>query len=292
MLNPGDHTFVISLATLERRYILHVPPHYDRQASLPVVIMFHGGGGTARGAMTETGWPEKADQHGFLAVFPEATSPNPAKPARFLSNPQIWNDGSGRGHAGRENVDDTGFTRALIQDLQTRFKIDLRQIFATGFSNGASMSFRVGVELSDQIAAIAPVSGQFWLKSPKLNDAVSMLYLTGVQDPLNPLSGGEVRLPWGTKQINPPVKESVLKWMKLLDCSTEAQVLNYQNGVQEVAYRSCREGSEVVFYTVPDLGHIWPGGKSSLREQIVGQASNKLKATNVIWEFFQQHPHH
>jgi len=71
--------------------------------------MFHGGGGTARGAMRETGWAQKGDKEGFLAV-------------------------------------------------------DRRRLYATGFSNGASMAFRVGSELSARFAAIAPFAGALWIK--------------------------------------------------------------------------------------------------------------------------------
>ncbi len=37
----------------------------------------------------------------------------------------------------------------------------------TGFSNGASMAFRVGIELSDRVAAIAPVAGALWITRTK-----------------------------------------------------------------------------------------------------------------------------
>jgi polyhydroxybutyrate depolymerase len=86
--------------------------------------MFHGAGGTARGAMRQTGWTAKADEAGFLAVFPEAVSRDPSKPSRFKDNPQVWNDGSGRGHAARRNIDDVAFTNALLDDLEARFAVD------------------------------------------------------------------------------------------------------------------------------------------------------------------------
>jgi polyhydroxybutyrate depolymerase len=36
--------------------------------------------------------------------------------------------------------------------------------------------------------------------------------------------------------------------------------------------------------------HTWPGGISLLPESLVGQRTGKLKANDVIWEFFQEHP--
>ena len=41
--------------------------------------------------------------------------------------------------------------------------------------------------------------------------------------------------------------------------------------------------------TLQGLGHTWPGGKSLLPESMVGKRSDKLKATDAIWEFFEKH---
>jgi polyhydroxybutyrate depolymerase len=189
----GDHTFDIQVGGLERRYIVHVPPGYDGSKPGPVILMFHGGGGTAQGAMRETRWAAKADKEGFLAVFPEGTRPDPSQPARFAGNPQTWNDGSSRLNVGaaERKVDDDGFVRALLDDLAARFAVDTRRIFVTGFSNGASMSFRIGRELANRVAAIAPVAGADWAdEPPKPVRPVPLLYITGTADPLNPIDGG------------------------------------------------------------------------------------------------------
>ncbi len=185
-LAPGDHALALTVGSLERHYTVHVPPNYDGRRPVPVVIMLHGGGGTARGAIYQTGWSAKADEAGFLAVFPEATAPDPSRPARFAGNAQTWNDSSGRWHSGRRNVDDVGFLNALMDDLGARFSVDPRRIYATGFSNGASMAFRAGAELSRRVAAIGPVSGYFWLREAKLERPVPLIFIIGSDDPLNP----------------------------------------------------------------------------------------------------------
>ena len=165
-INPGDHAFIIHLGGMDRHYTVHVPPRYDGKRPVPVVIMLHGGGGTGRAAAFETGWSAKADQAGFLAVYPEATPPDPAKPSQFRTNGQIWNDGSGRFHAGQRGIDDVGFLNAMLDEVAARFTVDPRRVFVTGFSNGASMTFRVGEELSHRVAAIAPAAGICWSEAP------------------------------------------------------------------------------------------------------------------------------
>ena len=68
-------------------------------------------------------------------------------PARFLTNPRLWNDGSGRGAIGVDNVDDLGFISAMIDFLEAHYAADPARIYCTGFSNGASMTFSVGLNL-------------------------------------------------------------------------------------------------------------------------------------------------
>jgi polyhydroxybutyrate depolymerase len=294
-LGPNDHSLTLKVGDLERRYLLHVPTGYDGKNPVPVVIMFHGGGGTSRGAMRETGWAQKADKEGFLAVFPNATPPDPTQPSRFKTNGQIWNDGSGRFHAGQKNIPDVAFINAMIDDLITRFNVDRRRIYATGFSNGASMTFRVGVELSARIAAIAPFAGALWIKQPKLDRPVSLYYITGDADPLNPFEGGVPKFATGgasrdmASQAKPPAREHVTTWARLLGCQAEPKPAPASPGVTTVIYSGGRDGSEVRFTVIKDHGHVWPGGKNQLPESLVGKASDKFKATDAIWEFFQKH---
>jgi len=291
MVQPGNHSLSIKVDNLERHYIVHVPKGYDTQKSISVVMMFHGGGGTGTAAMNETRWAEKSDQSGFIAVFPEASRPNMSIPANFRTNPQTWNDGSGRFQSG---VDDVKFVNNLIDDLGTRFKIDHKRIYATGFSNGASMSFHLGVHLSKRLAAIAPVSGALWTDDPRPKRPISLFYLTGKQDPLNPLDGGIPRLAIGGRGLGgrtkPPVKEHIQKWVKALNCSKEPQTIYDRDGVIGLRYGHGNQGTEVVYYTVDEMGHTWPGGMSILPEAWVGKLTDKIKANDLIWDFFQKHP--
>ena len=288
---PGTHTFTIMDKGVERRYLLHVPPTYTPARKWPLVVMFHGGGGTAKLAMRETGWAEKADKEGFLAVFPEGTSPDATRPARFRDNAQTWNDGSKRPNIGavKRGVADIEFVSMMLADLMLRFSVDERRIYATGFSNGASMTFRVARELSPLIAAAAPVAGADWLDDKTPERPVPLLYITGTADPLNPIGGGEIRIGpkvFGTK---PTIQEMIGKWVKMLGCSDETRVVYAQDGATGIAYGLPGEAAKVMLYTIEAHGHHWPGGKSALPESLTGRNTAKMKATDVIWEFFKKH---
>jgi polyhydroxybutyrate depolymerase len=291
---PGSHTVAINVDGLERTYIVHAPISYKPMIATPLVVMLHGGGGTARAAMWETEWAAKADQEGFLAVFPNALARDPARPSHFSSNPQLWNDGSERFYPGQKAADDVRFIIAMLDDLAARFTLDERRIFLTGFSNGASMSFRLGAELSDRVAAIAPVAGALWFDPPQLKQPVSMCYITGTADPLNLIDGGAPKLATGGSDSvrakpKPPVRDSISKWAKAVGCPETAPRTSERNGVRTEIHSSCRGAAEVVYLAVDGLGHTWAGGRSILPESMVGKTSNKIKATDVIWDFFQKH---
>jgi len=288
---PGNHTYKIGIEDLIREYVVHIPQNYYGKTALPLVIVFHGGGGRAEGTMQSTGWIEKSEQAGFIAVYPEGSREHPDKPWRFRGNGQTWNDGSERINLGaiERNVDDLFFIEAMLLDIFDRFPIDRQRVFATGFSNGASMTFRVAGELSQYFAAVAPVAGGDWLESPAPEFPLSLLYITGSVDPLNPLEGGEVRIGWKTYGIKQPVMEMLQKWVIMQNCSLEEKSIVNSNGVKGAIYSNCSGGSEVSYYIVEGLGHVWPGGESRLPEWLVGEPSDKLDGTEVIWEFFEEH---
>lgn len=295
VLVPGDHNAKLTLDGIERHYTVHVPPNCAGKSLVPVVMMLHGGGGTGRAAAYETGWATKADEAGFLAVFPDAVPRDPSKPASFALNPQLWNDGSDRFYQGQKQVDDVGFLNAVLDDLLARFAADPKRIYVTGFSNGASMAFRFGAEASRRVAAIAPVAGACWLNPLKLERPVPMCYITGTADPLNLIEGGVPKLATEASdkvraKPKPPVRESIVKWAKAIGCPTTSTRTSEVGGVRRETYGPSPNGAEVLYITVEDMGHTWAGGKSLLPEIMVGKRSNKINATDVIWDFFQKHP--
>jgi poly(3-hydroxybutyrate) depolymerase len=83
----------------------------------------------------------------------------------------------------------------------------------------------------------------------------------------------------------PPVRDSILKWAKAIGCPTTATQTNETNGVRIEIFGPGRENSEIVIVAIAGQGHTWAGGKSLLPEFMVGKATDKLNATDFIWNF-------
>jgi polyhydroxybutyrate depolymerase len=282
-MSHGDHVHELDVAGVRRRYVVHLPPSFDAFAQHPVVVMMDGRGGTPWTAMKSSGWSRKADEKHFVAVYPEAMKLNPKGPQHFLDNPQMWNAGGRGSNSYRTDVDDAGFLRAVIRDVQDRFNTDPARVYMTGFSNGALMAFRFAVEHADLIAAIGPVAAHFRIRDARPARAVPMIAFFGKQDPISPFEGGEVKLPWGATETRPPARETPERWARAIGLAQGPQVEDRSDGVTITRY-----GNDVVFYAIDGLGHVWPGGHRLLPERLVGAASEKVNATDIMWSFFDQ----
>lgn len=286
---PWDRVENVRLGGFNRRFIVHVPPGFDPKQKLAVVIMLHGAGGTGQQAMQQTGWDRKADQEDFIAVFPDGVPEHPKQPPSFLLNPQTWNEGSGRHASGKRNDDDIGFISYIIDTLQSHYGADPARIYVTGFSNGASMTFRVGAELSDKVAAIAPVAGHLFVHDHQLKRPLPTLYIIGRDDPLELPKGGTFRVR-GEEVVQPPIEQNLSQWRQLDRCDSKPTSDARTVGVERITFGDCANGAQVVEYFIDDMGHVWPGGINRLPERLVGKPTDKLNATDVIWTFFKSNP--
>ena len=267
-----------------RRYLIHVPHTLTKMAH-PLVLVLHGAGSKSEDAATHYGWVQKSEKESFIVAFPQAMPLDPSRPANFKTNPNNWNDG----HERREKkIDDISFLRKVVEDISAHHLIDNNRIYMTGFSNGASMTLRAGIELSDIIAAIAAISGHLWIKNPHPIRPMSMLLIAGGMDPFKPLKGGFERNPWLIKEeVIPPMKSSIEKWVKLIGIDESNKILKSKNGIDVISYGPNKNDLIAVFIVLAEQGHEWPGGQRVLPETISGKNIQTFKATDVIWNFFK-----
>ncbi len=251
----------------------------------PLVLMLHGTGGSGALAAAETRLADFARRAGFAVAFPEGLPVDPDAPAKFLSNPQRWNDGGTRpGDKLHTDCDDVGFLEAVIRDALARTGADSRRVFLTGFSNGAGMAFRFAAERTERIRAVAPVAGHCWLDAPKPSRPIPTLVLIGDRDPLIPKVEGFVDLPWFPHPVlRPGLDRTLQKWAVGLGYDSAPKRIANAGGIVEVEY-----GPAFRAVTIAGLGHHWPGGRGLLNPRIGGSPSDALDANARIWEFFER----
>jgi polyhydroxybutyrate depolymerase len=290
-LPPLEYDYAASIIydDIERTFIIHIGRGYDAMGPVPLVFVLHGDGSTAEGMAAFTGFNAIADRENFIAVYPEG----------FENH---WNDGREpkvyTAHV--EDIDDTGFIAVLIDALSSDLNIDVKRIYVTGISNGGMMSHRLACELSDRIAAIAPVAASIpanmadtWAPS----GPVSVLIINGVDDPLVPWEGGEIDA--GTLGFGDVLSaaDTVEFWITNNGCSTRPEITRLSDrneadgtSVWKETYSSCDGGTEVVLFGIEGGGHTWPGGYQYADELLIGKTSLEFDASEIIWQFFKEHP--
>ena len=274
-LSPGDNTRSLVHNGLERSYVLHIPPNFDGSQPVPLVLAFHGVGLDADEMMRISGFSSQADSSGFIVVYPNGTG-----------GTKSWNGGHCCGEAAKNNVDDVSFVRALIGELATSINIDPKRIYATGFSNGAILTYRLACELSDLIAAVGPVSATQVLQDMQAcqpERPVAIIHFHGTEDDPNPYYGGETLA--GFQFI--PVDTAIQFWVGFNGCPLQPQ-RSESGSIRNELYSPCESGSAVELYTITGGKHAWPGGEAV--NQVMGEPNMEISATVLMWEFFLSHP--
>jgi len=263
--NPGDYIDMLPVDGYTRWFSVHIPSSYDPDAPTPLMINLHGYTGTMFDQQEVTSMNTKADQEGFIAVHPQA-----------LGDPPSWH-GPLPGVPGQADKD---FFVFLLEYLQAIINIDPARIYATGFSNGATMSTALGCFMSETFAGIAPVAGGHTdFANCEIERPVSVLVVHGTEDPTIPYEGRGNEVP--------PVSLWVEYWVQRNGCQPNPQVEEPDPTIMIETWQGCDEGVTVRLITRVGGGHVWPGSSMAyFRENVESQ----INATDVIWEFFATNP--
>lgn len=265
-VQAGDQWHTLRVNGLERTYLLHVPAGLEAGQLAPLLLVFHGYRNTAETARLISGFDRIADEELFIVAYPNGTGED----ASTLS----WNGGRCCFYARDNNIDDVGFTRQMIADIEAYASIDPKRIYAAGMSNGGIFSYRLACEMSDTFAAVAPVAGA-WLYEPcQPKQPISIIHVHGLEDNVVPYDGSGA--PPELSDVGfTPVDEGLAFWAEQDGCPAEAQV-EQDGAITHTVYAPCRNDTAVELYAVAGTGHTWP--------------LLKIQTSRVIWDFFAAHP--
>jgi polyhydroxybutyrate depolymerase len=274
--------FNMTSAGVKRTFFVHVPE--SKKDHLPVLLAFHGGGGTALNAEKQFGFSELADQYGYIVVYPQGMN-------------NQWNDGRTAPAKG-EAFDDVQFVRDILGWLPSIcIKADTSMVFITGISNGGFFSIFLAYQLNGIIDAVAPVcasiprdlGNSFSLRRP-----VPLLLMAGTDDPLVKYQGGWVgfRNQDKGRGYSMPIEWTVNKWLKLTGTNPVPVIskipdTDRADGCTATKYDYYRKGKPFVsFVKIENGGHAWPGGRQYLPQWVIGRLCNDFSASQMIIDFF------
>jgi polyhydroxybutyrate depolymerase len=293
-LGAGDYEFSVNVNGDERVYFVHVPASYDKTPT-PLVLNFHGGGGSPEGHKEITEMDDTSDKGGFIVVYPRGTRPDGDSERQYQ---RFWN--VKRGPTGEFNtegavieMDEEKFVLLVLDDLKEKFSIDEKRVYAAGFSNGAILTNQLGCDLSDKIAAIAPIGAPYWgfPEACNLMRPMPVIYFHGTADFCAPFNGGSSQCELGLAnqgRVFPSAEETVEFWKGKNACDNNAEI-TYDRGDVTCQTFTCAQ-SEVVFCRIEGGGHTWPGGQEYVLPGFdVGKTTQDINANEAMWEFFKKY---
>jgi polyhydroxybutyrate depolymerase len=273
---------------LERSYYLHLPPTYETNTVLPVVLVLHSaGGGDGLVPAKDLGFTALADGNDFIMVYPNGID-------------GVWRAGAASRLRGRsdDTVDDVGFISELVDHLIREQKADPDRVYVTGQSNGGMMTLRVGCEMASKLRAIAPFVASFpkdVCDTCRPDAQLSVLLMNGTADRLVPWNGIQgQRFGRETSGIV-STAETVEFWVEYNQCDLAENEIalpdtDTTDGSTVTLTRYANETTdvEVLLYTVEGGGHSLPGSATN-GSLIRGNKNNDIDGAAAIWDFFKQH---
>lgn len=278
----------------ERQFRIFQPSSHDPNSPLPLVVNIHGFSFDSGFQQESTQMNTVAEREGFIVAYPDALN----------------NDWFPTLDAVAES---TEFIAAMLDHIESVYSIDEERVYATGFSQGAQLSYALARAIPDRIAAIAPVSGT----QPKIDPGVELplwpdrpvpvLHIHGTADAVSPYDGGIP--PFGGLDWQSAPGE-VASWAEHNGCAsnpTDSTLPNLeqadQSSISLVHYSECAEYTdssgvarevETLLYQINHGGHNWPGDSPTSWPPLdespwFGTVNQDISASEVIWEFFDRH---
>lgn len=273
---------------LTRQYQLHLPPAYNGTDSLPLVVMLHGGSGSAQTVQGFTQFNPVANNNGFMILYPEGYAPTGI--GGFS-----WADGRGT-TADQQGIDDVDFVHTLLDSLELSYAIDTMRIYLAGFSNGGFLVQRIACERNEGFAVMGSLG---CTQSVALNDTcnpgrpIPTITVHGTADSAVPYFGG-IMPSSGTDVI--AAMDLVEFWKGVNGCSSTLDSLNVPNTdttdnsiVRLYDYTDCDCNADVRHLRCIGAGHTWPGVEIPALEVTAGETNEDIVASAQLWNFFNQY---
>jgi len=279
--SPGSTTLSLKVNGFTRTVIVHVPKRSTGTTPLALVLNMHGSGSTALEQEGFTAMNKTANQNDFIVAYPQALIPD--------GTGFDWNIPGvpliGGRPVPKNAANDVKFLTSLVAVMESKYCVNPKEVYATGFSGGARMTSQLACDDSGLFAAVAPVSGLRRAKPCPTTRAVPVISFHGSADPVDPFDGN------GESYWTYSVTTAAKDWSTQDRCTSVAHSTP-MNGVKLTTYATCANGARVELYEIIGEGHEWPGGPTlpSSLTGLLGPQSSLVSADALMWAFFQAHP--
>ena len=233
---PSEGKKTVQVGSTSRTYYLHVPTKYDGTKPAPLVVDFHGLGGSGTSEAGSNPYKSVIDPEGVVSAYPDGVNG---------TNGTGWNLGPCC-----TSTDDVAFAKALVQDVGKMACIDPKRVYAVGYSLGGGMVHVLACQAADVFAAASPAAAD--LVKDNVADCkparpITVCTFRGTADTSVPYDGGSIG-----SLTNIGAKPTFQKWAEINQC-TGSPSAEDSNGCS--TYSSCASGIQVTLCTKQGGGH-------------------------------------
>lgn len=201
-------------------YFAEKPADWNGKTELPVLVHFHGFREQAIEVISREEMRALATRLGVLLVVPQGegqTWSHPGSPASLR--------------------DEFAFVETMLADLRQRFVLDESRLWASGFSQGASMVWALACHRGGLFRSYMPISGGFWRPEPQHCATLpqSIRHVHGLKDVTVPLEGRSIR---GGKFHQGRIAHAIALARQAATCRPEAEDEHLSRGTL-----SCRKAT-------------------------------------------------
>jgi polyhydroxybutyrate depolymerase len=248
----------------ERPVTVRVPPSYADDHPAPLLIVLHGYSSTGREDDDYLGLRALAADSGYLYASPDGTLDNDGN--------RFWNATDACCDFGGTGVDDVGYLRGVIDEIDGTLSVDLKRVSVVGHSNGGFMSYAIACAHADRIAALVSIAGATFADPADCTPSkpVAVVQVHGTADDNVDFDGGTVE-GVGPRQMGPypGAETTAAAWAKYDGCESAAAKLDERidvdgnvtvDGAEAETtvdrWTGCGSGGAVELWTIPGGGHI------------------------------------
>jgi len=191
----------------QRGFLYNQPKNVKPGASL--VFIMHGSGGDPQSIVSHaTKLEARSVAENLIIVYPAGYK-------------RYWNECRKASTAltNVENVNEEAFFEGMIAYFKMKFNIDETHVFASGFSGGGHMAYKLGLTMPGKIKAISAIVANLPTEEnmdcTPMNVPIPVMITNGTADQTNPYNGGKVNTPGVTLGTVRATEQSFQYWAKL-----------------------------------------------------------------------------
>lgn len=246
----APETLTVKAGRTSREVILYAPA--PSQEPVPVVMVFHGGGGGAEWMANKSRELTRTlTEAGYAVAYMNGSSRRDGEKLR------TWNAVHCCAYAAKARINEAAYADAAVEALDTRLGIDRTRIFLMGHSNGAMLTYRLAGAMQTAPRAIAPVSGAIFADQPDVPGRTSIFMYHAVDDEVLSYDGhpDDKAERWRTApHLGFTKAEAKLAGLKSCSAPTAAPAPTGLTSTE----RQCAGGSVLLATSAETGGHEWP----------------------------------